>query len=624
MFKYLFTVILGLCTSVLFAQKGFVLNDKVCIVTDKNSTPAARLAAVELQYFIRKSTGLRIPVVHDLPGKKSKAIYVGESKYTRAFGLVVPLDREQEYLIDVTAEKIVLAGLDTDAHSTDWQDKGRDNNGISPEKDRLVLDYQAVTGDNEVPETVVLPSIYDPQGTCYAVYDFAEKYLGVRFYGPHPGNIVFAKNKTIRIPKVRIQRSPVLKYRHGTYTFDWPMMKEQYLGATNEMQQLFLRRLRFGGRKWAANHSFTAYQDRFLRQNPECPELFEEYHPEYFAVGRGGGPSERQFCYTNPQLIKQVAKDAVDYFNGHGLSGPQVAIGDYFAVVPLDNASWCTCDSCRKLLSIDKNNIVGEHFNCGTATHYIWSFINSVAKEVKKQAPGKKLAALAYHVYAYRPEDIKLEDNIVVAPCLHPRNYWAPKMQENETRLYKSWIEESRQSGREIYLWNYLCFPTERGLITNFHVFPGFNIHTVGEQIRMYCKDHVQGIFLCGIGEQLDFYVTMRLYDDPDLDTDRLIDEFFTTYFGHASTAMRAFYLKIESVYANPDNYPEAIRTTDAQFHQTRELAWEYLGTKEVMDELAGYVEQARKLVRSDMEKQRVESWIAGVWEYMLKDYNAK
>lgn len=92
----------------------------------------------------------------------------------------------------------------------------------------------------------------------------------------------------------------------------------------------------------------------FLKQNPARPELFEGSYPEYFAVGRGGGASERQFCYTNPDFIHQVAQDAIRYFEGKGTIAEQVALGEYFAIVPLDNSSWCTCDECQKLLAIDK------------------------------------------------------------------------------------------------------------------------------------------------------------------------------------------------------------------------------------------------------------------------------
>lgn len=215
------------------------------------------------------------------------------------------------------------------------------------------------------------------------------------------------------------------------------------------------------------------------------------------------------------------------------------------------------------------------------------------------------------------PEDMTLEDNISVAPCLHPRNYWAPKMKENEVDYYKKWIEESKKSGRPVYLWNYLCFPTERGLVQNFHVFPGFSIHEVAGQIKMYAKDKVRGIFLCGIGEQLDFYITMKLYDNPSLDPDELIDEFFTSYFGKAAKPMSDFYDKIESVYSDSKNYPSDIQTKDAQFHQTESIAWEYLGTDKVMEELEKLIHKAQAAASTPVEKARVDSWVTGVWEYM-------
>ena len=167
-------------------------------------------------------------------------------------------------------------------------------------------------------------------------------------------------------------------------------------------------------------------------------------------------------------------------------------------------------------------------------------------------------------------------------------------MKENELAFYKDWIAESKESGRPIYLWNYLCFPTERGLIQDFNVFPGFNVHAVSDQIKMYAQDGVRGIFLCGIGEQLDFYATMKLYDDAQTNTDEMVDEFFALYFGNAAPAMHDFYDKIESVYANSVNYPMDIQTREAQFHQT-----------EV------------QLASTPIEKARVESWRTGVWEYM-------
>ena len=597
------------------SSQNFVIDEgNTFIVIDKDPSDAVILAAHELQYFIQKSSGIELPIVNTVPTEPAKLFCVGKSLYTSEFDTIQLAP--QEYLIKILPDKIVLMGQDENQGC----DGGRDNNGITPSKDRLKINYSHSVGDSVNHVELTLPSIYDAQGSCYAVYDFLEKHVGIRFYGPHPLNVIIPECSNPRYPVSERRRSPDLKYRVGTYCFDWPMMKDQYFSPSTEMTQLFLRRIKFGGEKWAANHSFTTYQDRFLKKNPENPELFEMYRPEYFAYGRTGGAHERQFCYTNQAFIQQVAQDARDYFDGKPLKGNQIALGDYFAVVPLDNANWCQCAECKKQLAIDINNIRGEHFNCGTATHYLWNFVNCVGKEVKKTHPDKKIAALAYHVYAYRPKDIALEENISVALCLHPRNYWAPKMKENEMDIYKDWIAESKESGRPVYLWNYLCFPTERGLIQDFNVFPGFSVHQLSEQIKMYVQDGIRGIFLCGIGEQLDFYVTMRLYDDSSLDVDKLVNEFFDTYFGKASRPMQDFYHKIEDVYTNTANYPVEIQTRDAQFHQTEELAWRYLGTDSVMNELGGYMDAALAAVSDSSdsaEKARVESWYNGVWEYM-------
>lgn len=624
MFKYIVTLCFSLCFSIVSARDAYVLNKSTKIVVRPDPSHSVRLASAELQYFIRQATGLQVPIVNVCSANAKNVIFVGQSSYTEQYGVSEAHLGEQEYVIDVSSRRIILMGKDMDVDSEAVRDKGRSNNGFSPEEDRRQINYQQATGNGEVASQLVLPSIFDAQGTCYAVYDFIERYLGVRFYGPHPENIVVPAIKKLKIKAARIQRAPAIKYRDGSLTFGWPFMKEQFMNSTEDMLQLYMRRMRMGGRRWAANHAFTGFQDRFLKQNPNRPELFEGKHPEYFAVGRGGGASERQFCYTNPGFIRQVAQDAINYFEGKGTVAEQVALGDYFAIVPLDNASWCTCDECQKLLAMDKNNILGQHFNCGTATHYIWNFVNKVAHEIKHIAPDKKLAALAYHVYAYFPEGMKLADNISVAPCLHTRNYWSPGMKRNEMSFYKKWIEESKLSGRGIFLWSYLGFPTERGLVTNFHVFPGFNAHVTGEQIRMYAADGVKGVYLCGLSEQLDFYLTMKLFDNPSLNTDEVLDEFFRLYFGKAAEPMKNFYSKIESVYSNPENYPSNIQTQDAQFHQTKELAWKYLGTPEVMEELEGYMVEAEMAAKSPKEKERFLSWKTGIWEYMLvgfKDY---
>ena len=71
--------------------------------------------------------------------------------------------------------------------------------------------------------------------------------------------------------------------------------------------------------------------------------------------------------------------------------------------------------------------------------------------------------------------------------------------------------------------------------------FPGFSAHELAKLARRFARDGVLGTFFCGIGEQVDFYVTAKLYDDATQDVDAILDEFFGRYFGAAARPMQAF-----------------------------------------------------------------------------------
>ncbi len=590
------------------------------IVVAEHPTPAANLAALELQYHIEKITGAVLPIETDRAEVRSGArILVGESAATRKLGLKGADFEPQEYLIRFLPDTIVLIGRDWQDTEENRNEAGRGTNYYTLQDARHTVEYLNATsrtceGEAEgIPLT--LPGLFDDQGTCYAAYDFLERFCDVRWYGPTQLNIVLPRRATLTIMGDEIRRSPAMKHREGLGG-GWPIVKAQWNNPNQDELNLYWRRLRIGGEKWAGNHSFRSYYDRFLRENPDNPELFEGARPDFFAQGWSEG--ERQFCYTNPALVEQVAQDARDYFDGKGLKGLQPAMGDYFAVVPMDNANWCKCDNCQAVLARDKDNKRGLHFSSGTASHYLFGFVNAIAREVRKTHPDKYISTLAYHVYAFRPDDFELEPNVAVAPCLQVRNYWGPKIKENDIDFYKKWVEPR---DRPIYLWNYYCFPMEPAVIQGWNCFPGFSIHTFAEQIKMYHRDGVRGLFLCGIGEQVDYYMTMKMYDDPSIDVDELLDEFFSRYFGAASKPMKQFYLRIEEIFTNPDNYPKSVRTRERQFHQTERFAWKYLGTKERMDELGALMRQAKKRAGTELEKQRVRLWETGVWDYMQEGF---
>ena len=82
---------------------------------------------------------------------------------------------------------------------------------------------------------------------------------------------------------------------------------------------------------------------------------------------------------------------------------------------------------------------------------------------------------------------------------------------------------------------------------------------------------------------------------------------------------MKELYLAIEETFGNPQNYPLEIQRSDAHQHQTKELAWVSLGTKERMERFAQFMGQAKAAARTPQEKERVALFEQGQWDYMLK-----
>jgi hypothetical protein len=566
------------------------------IVIAQNPTPSAGLAALELQYHIRKIAGATLPIKTEGEDTMGTRILVGQSKHTNAMGIKVDDFKSLEYLIQFRPDTIILIGRDWQDTEENRKELGRDTYGRTLQSSRQHIDYNKATGQAEQgSKTITLPGFFDDQGTCYATYHFLEQFCGVRWYGPTELNIVFPTQRTLTVSGSEIRRSRDIKHIYALGG-GWPIIKVQWNNPNSDELNLYWRRLRIGGEKWAGNH--TIWQKT-------VHEVFN--NPEYQAKGKGYGS---QLCYINSMLVQEVAQAARDYFDDKKLPDGFKAMGNYYAVVPDDNYSWCECENCQIILAISEKDKRGEgFFSNARNSYYIFNFINEVAKEVRKTHPDKFIAALAYSSYAYPPKGLELEPNISVAPCLHicygydKRTYY-----ENDMAIYNAWLDAG---DRPLYLWNYFHHPMESAVIGKWNCFPCFMPDVISREIKRYYKDGIRGVFLCGIGQQLDYYLYTQTAFNVNTDYRQLVDEFFALYFGSTSEPMKKFYYRISEI-----NREEGIVGTSP------EKSWAKLGTPERMKELGVYIDEAIKLAGTDIEKRRVETWKKGVWEYMTAGYH--
>jgi hypothetical protein len=107
----------------------------------------------------------------------------------------------------------------------------------------------------------------------------------------------------------------------------------------------------------------------------------------------------------------------------------------------------------------------------------------------------------------------------------------------------------------------------------------------------------------------------VKVWDDPELNVDALIDEFFRLYFGPAGDPMKQFYLRLEAIACDPGNCPAPYLRRDGI--DWKRAAWETLGTQPRIAELAHLMAEAQRRAGTDLEKQRVALWRSALWDWM-------
>ena len=477
-----------------------------------------------------------------------------------------------------------------------------------------------------------LPGLYDRQDSLYAVYDFLERECGVLWVDPTDFGTVLPKRATLKVSSEFKPKEPFIRYRGGA-----PIDHDNYEPLTwnrnsegekryNELayggknateikyrQRLFMRRKRLGGEFAPANHSFYFWYDRFWEKGKgkTADARFVGKRPDLFAKGYEGQPP--QLCYLNPDTIKQVVDDIGRYFDDAEFrklyfGGKFIWGENAFCLEPMDNRAFCKCERCSKLYEPGREGDKSQH------STYWFTFVNEVARQIKAKYPGKRISTLAYMSHEGLPKGVTLEDNVVVYFCISAnRGRWSKGLQAQIDRMAE-W--RNAYPAQPLGMWLYNTFPLEFARNGGYHCFPGFFADVAEKEYRIFKELNVRaGIFHCGFNGNIDNYMQCAWMIDPDRKAAELLDEYFAG-FGKAAVPLKKFYRLVEKRYCDASLYPEK------SSGHTVELAWNILGTKEVMDKLGGYMVEAEKFAETPEEKARVELFKRDVWDYMKEGFD--
>ncbi|MDD5708558.1 MAG: DUF4838 domain-containing protein, partial [Kiritimatiellae bacterium] len=607
------------------------------IVLAEKPAKAAQFAALELQWHVKAMTGATLPIEREgnpeagaSTTEERVRIYIGDTARARAVGLTQESFRIQESGCQSGEGEIILVGKDA-AESPEVR--------FDPEK----------LGDAQANRN--WPGFWEERGTLDAVYDFLHDACGVRWLSVTEAGTFLPPQPTLRVQPMRARRQLSFVYRDllaatgdecqygigtallgassiwGHWTAGekaeghqaWEAQAYQslhqqypqsgdYLAAKRNFVKLFLLRQKNGGVINRCNHSMNEYFARFGKNGREGNR------PEFFAQGYEGDEPP-QLCYTSPELVKQQAKDAAEYYDRDITHvGWQPHLPNYFPIEPMDNGSFCKCPECQRLIAQGKDYGKVGCFSQGMNSDYVFHFVSAVQQELAKTHPDKHVITLAYASHAWPPRSVKLDPRVAVQFCFANNGYPANREEyDNDWRLLKAWAKEKKTSGRQLYVWLYPGMNRSGAVNGNYYCFPDYKVHTMAEQMKTFKRLGYEGMFYCGNYLEADAYASYRLMANADLDVDTLQDEYFTGLYGAAAAPLKKLHQDIEAVYGNPSLYPKEKGVPGS------EVAWRYLGTAERMADYQELVDQAETLVATDREKRNLELFKLDIWKYMTQ-----
>ena len=314
------------------------------------------------------------------------------------------------------------------------------------------------------------------------------------------------------------------------------------------------------------------------------PEKYFATHPEYYSLIDGKRTHDRaQLCLTNPELLRITVENIKETIRHE----PQFLIYD---VSQNDCIGFCTCDKCQALSKAEGSE----------SGPVIW-FVNQVAAAIEKEFPDKYIGTLAYVYSRTPPKTIRPAKNVVVRlcsiECCFSHDFHSCAMNSSFLRDLEAW----GKIAPNMYIWDYVVSYADY-----LSPFPNFNV--LQSNIKDFQRNNAIGImeegdFQSDGGEfaELRAYVFAKLFWNPDLNFQELLNDFFSGYYSHSSAYVRQYFDLVQGLV-----------TRDV--HLTPNMSCENtLFTNEFMNKSLELFEKAEKVADNDEIINRVELASLGV-----------
>ena len=287
-------------------------------------------------------------------------------------------------------------------------------------------------------------------GTLFAVYEFLEKLVGVRWLWPGPSGEVVPRRDNLKLPETRLEVKPCLS------SSEWRMHPQRFSEGWHSKanckrffanQERWLLRHRFSRRneKWRG-HGFGKYYERYGKSHPEFFNLLPDGTRRINPYNWSRNPKFISMCVTNRELVKTIVENWKN--------------GDHKLPVNLnenDTAGSCVCPDCLKadnspIPDSDRLDKAKKLFAqgsrqwpydaLGSVTDRYCQFFLAVQREADKIDPNHLISGLIYANYCEPPSPhIKLNNRILLRFCPPLMYPFTEKNMADYKRQWAGWIK---------------------------------------------------------------------------------------------------------------------------------------------------------------------------------------
>jgi hypothetical protein len=542
------------------------------IVIGRYPYPIATFAAQELQTYLGKAIGEKPPVVASRSGQVP-AIYLGASEWAKPWCKDLWSLPRDAFVIRAVGDVVFIGG--------------RDDLRTDPMRD--------LRGNYE-------------RATLFGVYEFLERFAGVRFYFPGEMGTIAPPNPDLAVPGIDLYEEPDFDQRR-IYAGPGARWYEE-LDKKSARQTRLLTMLR--------HRSQTFYIPCCHGLSRRAlAERFGKEHPDWFALLPNGKrdtdmalPGHHgHLCYLSEGLRGQIYRETEAYLLGK----PPEAVGmrtksgavaydhnafqpGYVDLCPQDGLGanqWCQMPECKRYWDESKQ---GE---------LLWGMVADIGNRLKKNGIPGYVTNFAYGAVRDVPK-VDLPDNVLVQICIS--GPWNDRIEAQRTyndELIKAWNQKVT-SGTKVWLWNYMnnyngqvppgVPPLSTRLIQGYYSRLAPDIRGAFDEAEIDYWLH----------NYLNYYVFFRMMWNSGTDVAAVVEEHNRLMFGAGAGPMGRFYTRLEEIWTK--NFLGQVMDTPLgpqRLKRSEREVWDEIYTDDVMAELAGYFAEAEALAAKEPESRK-------------------